>query len=47
MSNNTNNGSNGTLTRTTSNTNFDHRNGAQTPTFRRPSAPPPPPKPQK
>jgi len=28
-------------------TDFDYRNGAQTPTYRKPSAPPPPPKPQK
>ena len=30
----------------TPSTNFDYRNGAQTPTYRKPT-PPPPPKPQK
>lgn len=46
MSNNTNNTPNGNQTKPAPNTNFDHRNGAQTPTYRRPS-PPPPPKAQK
>ena len=44
MSNNTNNGPKGTPNRPTPNPNFDHRNGANTPTYRRPTAPPPPPK---
>lgn len=47
MSDNTNSGPKGTPSGQPSNPNFDHRNGAQTPTYRRPSAPPPPPKPQK
>ena len=47
MSNNTNNVPKGTPTRPAPNPNFDHRNGAQTPTYRRPSTPPSPPKPKK
>lgn len=35
-----------TATTTKPSTTFDYRNGAQTPTYRKPS-PPPPPKPQK
>ena len=46
MSNNTNK-PNGTPAPTPKpSTDFDYRNGAQTPTYRRPSTPPPP-KPQK
>ena len=45
MSNNTQK-PNGTIPFPKPGTDFDHRNGAQTPTYRRPSAPPPP-KPQK
>lgn len=45
MSNNTNR-TNGTPPSPKPASNFDHRNGAQTPTYRRPSAPPPP-KPKK
>lgn len=45
MSNNINK-PNGTPPPPKPSTDFDYRNGAQTPTYRRPSTPPPP-KPQK
>lgn len=42
MSNTSNNNRTGTPNNSTPNTNFDHRNGAQTPTYRKPTPPPPP-----